>query len=93
MTRKSKTDETSIEPKMPDPPVIISNPKLVRLGRGDGHSPPCLLYDGSVPNVGQEIKFALENGVTYSGIVADAVEVDGNVFVEFKDGIKPLFQK
>jgi hypothetical protein len=89
MARKSKAtgDNIGLEP------VLITNPKIVRIGRGDGHSPPCLSYDGSAPNVGQEISFALENGVTYCGIVADAVEADGNVFVEFEDGIEPISQK
>jgi hypothetical protein len=89
MARKSKATGDSIGLK----PVLIANPKIVRIGRGDGHSPPCLSYDGLAPKLGQEISFALENGVTYSGIVADAVEADGNVFVEFENGITPISQK
>jgi hypothetical protein len=89
MARKSKATGDKIVQN----PVLIANPKIVRIGRGDGHSPPCLSYDGPAPNVGQEISFALENGVTYCGIVADAVEADGNVFVEFENGIEPISQK
>jgi hypothetical protein len=89
MARKSKATGDSTGQK----PVMIANPKIVRIGRGDGHSPPCLSYDGSAPKVGQEISFALENGVTYFGTVADAVEADGNVFVEFESGIAPILQK
>jgi hypothetical protein len=87
MSRKNKTAEPTFQP------VVITNPKIVRIGNGDGHSPPCLSYDGLAPSAGQEIRFALENGVTYYGIVADAVEAEGNVFVEFLDGILPVLPK
>jgi hypothetical protein len=70
--------------------TLILGAVVARIGRGDGHSPPCLSYDGAAPEVGEEITFTLENGVTYFGIVADAIEADGNVFVEFASGMNPV---
>ncbi|MBM2293745.1 hypothetical protein JQX09_17590 [Sulfitobacter pseudonitzschiae] len=71
---------------------LIPGVSLTRIHH-DGHSPPCALYDGTAPEKGDRISFKLANGVTYTGVVADATEADGNVLVEFVDGIKPVSPK
>ena len=38
------------------------------------------------------MQFAMPNGVTYSGTVADSTEADGEVLVEFTDGILPVLK-
>ena len=68
---------------------LIKGVTLTRL-KMDGVSKPCALYDGDAPSKGAKIAFKLDNGVVYSGIVADATSADGNVLVEFKDGITPV---
>lgn len=93
MTKKKHSFTAEPESEPVKEPTLIVGAKIVRLGRGDGHSPPCLLYDGAAPYKGEQVTFTLDNGVKYTGSVADAVEVDGNVFVEFKDGITPVLQK
>lgn len=56
-----------------------------------GH--PFARFSGKAPDVGSVIQFTLENGVTYSGVVASAVESGGEVIAEFANGIAPLPQK
>jgi hypothetical protein len=50
---------------------------------------PAMLYKGAKPKAGDVLQFAMSNGVTYSGTVADATEADGGVLVEFVDGLTP----
>ncbi|MBO29081.1 MAG: hypothetical protein CML61_10070 [Rhodobacteraceae bacterium] len=68
----------------------ITGGKLATVGPGTGVSHPALLYSGEAPQKGASIKFILDNGVEYEGTVADATASDGNVLVEFKDGITPV---
>jgi hypothetical protein len=93
MSKKSQSfvDEPEVAPEKE--PTLIFGAEIVRMGRGDGHSPPCLSYDGAAPAKGEELAFLLENGVTYSGTVAVAIEADGNVLVEFVAGITPVLQQ
>jgi len=51
---------------------------------------PAMIYKGKAPEVGAVMQFAMPNGVTYSGTVADATEADGEVLVEFTNGILPV---
>ena len=73
-------------------PELIEGVTLTRIDYS-GVSSPCALYDGAAPEKGERISFKLDNGITYSGIVADATEADGNVLVEFEDGITPVLTK
>lgn len=73
-------------------PNEIKGARIVRINN-DGVSAPCIVYDGEEPAKGSTIKFELDNGVTYSGKVADVTSADGNVLVEFKDGIVPVPEK
>ena len=55
---------------------------------------PAMIYNGDVPEKGDVLQFAMSNGVTYSGTVADATEADateagGETLVEFTDGLTP----
>ena len=51
---------------------------------------PAMLYNGKKPKIGDVMQFAMPNGVTYSGTVAEATEADGEVLVEFTNGILPV---
>lgn len=81
---------TSVPKKKKSP--LIEGVTLTRI-REDGHSSPCALYDGTAPEKGERISFKLANDVIYTGVVADATEADGNVLVEFVNGIKPVSPK
>ena len=51
---------------------------------------PAMIYNGDVPEKGDVLHFAMPNGVTYSGTVADATEAGGEVLVEFTSGLVPV---
>jgi len=53
---------------------------------------PAMIYNGDVPENGDVLHFAMPNGVTYSGTVADATEAGGEVLVEFTNGILPVLK-
>ena len=76
------------EPKtMPE--KLIVGAEVVTMPTPTG-STPAILYRGGAPKKGSVIKFTLSNGVTYSGKVADANEAEGEVLVEFTNGILPV---
>ena len=64
----------------------IKGAKIVTMRKATG-TYPALSYRGDVPKVGTKLRATLDNGVTYSGLVADVVEVDGELLVEFRDGL------
>jgi len=51
-----------------------------------------MIYKGDVPEKGAVMQFAMPNGVTYSGTVADATEAGGEVLVEFTSGLVPVLK-
>ena len=53
-------------------------------------STPAMIYNGKTPKIGDVLQFAMSNGVTYSGTVADTIEADGEVLVEFTSGLVPV---
>lgn len=67
-------------------PDIIENVRLTRIPRGVMRY-PAAIYDGSAPKKGSTIKLRLGNGTLYAGEVYDATEAEGQVLVEFVDGI------
>lgn len=67
----------------------IDGARLTRVREG-ALLKPAITFDGEAPAPGETLVFALDNGVTYAGTVADAVEDGGEVLVEFKDGIAPV---
>ena len=66
----------------------ITGAKIVTMPTKTG-STPAMIYKGDVPEVGAVMQFLMPNGVTYSGTVAGATEADGEVLVEFTNGILP----
>lgn len=69
--------------------VEVDGARIVR-GKSDGVSPPCLLFHGDQPRAGDTLVFTLDNGVTYTGQVADAYGVGSEVWVDFVNGIAPV---
>jgi hypothetical protein len=67
----------------------ITGARIVTMPTKTGTT-PAMAYNGKTPKVGDVLQFAMSNGVTYSGTVADAIEADGEVLVEFTNGILPL---
>ena len=67
----------------------ITGAKIVTMPTKTG-STPAMIYKGDVPEKGAVMQFLMPNGVTYSGTVVDATEADGEVLVEFTDGILPV---
>lgn len=57
--------------------------------KGGGVQTPMISFKGDAPDQGRRVKFTLKNGVVYSGLVADVVDVDGETVVSFRDGISP----
>lgn len=65
---------------------------IARMPRGPhdkGPDHPAVLFKGDVPTKGGKLYVRLDNGFVYSGIVADATDVEGEVLVEFRDGLAP----
>lgn len=86
-----KTKDTAVAEQSPvaeAPKGPITGAKLMHIPRGDVEY-PAALYSGTAPTKGSKITLKMDNGATYSGIVHDATEVDGEVLVEFRDGLKP----
>ena len=73
------------------PPAIetITGARIVTMPTPTGTT-PAIIYNGDAPEVGAVMQFAMPNGITYSGTVADATEADGEVLVEFTSGILPV---
>jgi hypothetical protein len=51
-----------------------------------------MICNGDVPEKGDVLQFAMSNGVTYSGTVADATEAGGEVLAEFTSGLVPVLK-
>lgn len=69
-------------------PIDIEAVTIVRMPRG-AYDYPAVLYMGAAPEKGDELRFKLENDVTYVGTVHDVTEADGEILAEFIDGIAP----
>lgn len=100
MAKKNKKDSaqedpvevfevTEEEPDKSSRIQTIDGVELVRSGKG-GVDAPMALFTGPEPDVGASVEFTLKNNVTYAGQVAATTEADGQVLVEFVDGIKPV---
>ena len=82
--KKTALAEQSPAPEKPKGP--IKGARLIRLARGDQRY-PAAIYKGEAPAKGIKITLKMGNGSIYSGIVHDATEADGEVIVEFRDGL------
>ena len=60
----------------------ITGARIVTMPTPTGTT-PAMICNGDV------LQFAMSNGVTYSGTVADATEAGGETLVEFTDGLTP----
>ena len=67
----------------------INGARIVTMPTKTG-STPAMIYKGEVPEKGDVMQFSMPNGVTYSGTVAESTEADGEVLVEFTNGILPI---
>ena len=65
----------------------IENVTIARIRPDDPF--PVAFFRGEAPEKGEAIRIILDNGLTYSGTVAEVTEADGEVMVEFTDGIAP----
>lgn len=75
-------------------PRVIDGVSLIRLPmERNKPSHPAALYQGEAPQPREVIEFTLENGVTYQGEVAEAIEVNGEVMVEFARSLKAVTKK
>ena len=66
----------------------ITGARIVTMPTPTGTT-PAMICNGDVPEKGDVLQFAMSNGVTYSGTVADATEAGGETLVEFTDGLTP----
>jgi len=86
-SKKTAPAEQSAMPQKIEEP--ITGARIIAMPTGTG-STPALIYKGSdIPKAGTKLLAKMDNGTTYSGIVADATEADGEVLVEFRDGLTP----
>jgi len=82
-TPEPAAPKASAKPKA-DKPV---KSKLTRIPR-DGKRYPAAVFKGEAPKKGASLKIDV-GGAIYQGIVHDATEVDGEVIVEFRNGLSP----
>lgn len=66
----------------------IREVNIARIKHDDPH--PVAIYRGEAPEKGEAIRIVLGNGVTYTGTVAEVTEADGEVMIEFVNGIAPV---
>ena len=69
----------------------ITGARIVTMPTPTGTT-PAMIYNGKTPKIGDVLQFAMPNGVTYSGTVADATEAGGEVLVEFTSGLVPVLK-
>jgi hypothetical protein len=69
----------------------ITGARIVTMPTKTGTT-PAMAYNGKTPKVGDVLQFAMPNGVTYSGTVADVTEAGGEVLVEFTSGLVPVMK-
>ncbi|MEL6100475.1 MAG: hypothetical protein AAFR68_04070 [Pseudomonadota bacterium] len=52
---------------------------------------PTAIFDGPEPEAGSSFRFiGSDNGVIYTGIVAETAVIDGETVVQFEHGIRPV---
>lgn len=70
-------------------PILVSGVKMHRLPMVAGQkSHPAIEFKGKAPKAGETLEFQLDNGITYRGVVKEAVEAKGEVFAEFAGPLK-----
>ena len=79
--------EDTPAPAAPKPIPKPVKARLLRIPR-DGKRYPAARFKGDPPAKGTKLKIDV-GGTVYSGIIHDATEVDGEVVVEFRNGLSP----
>ena len=77
------------KPAKPKPKSVRIDGARIETMRANGMTKPTLVFEGDMPGPGDGLEFTLDNGVTYTGAVSEAIEADGQVVVSFADGISP----
>ena len=67
------------------PMAKITGARLTRIFRGNVGD-PAAIYTGDAPSIGDTLRLVIGN-TEYSGIVLDATASDGQVIVEFVNGL------
>jgi len=79
--------ENTPAPAAPKPIPKPVKARLIRIPR-DGKRFPAAIIKGDVPDKGKKLQINV-GGTAYEGIVHDSTEVDGEVIVEFRNGLSP----
>jgi hypothetical protein len=74
-------------PAAPKPIPKPVKARLIRIPR-DGKRYPAAVFKGDEPKKGASLKIDV-GGAIYQGIVHEATEVDGEIVVEFRNGLSP----
>lgn len=83
-TKKPASAGRKTVAKTPVAPRVIEGVTLIRMPMEENKpSHPAAEFKGKAPAAGETIEFTLKNGVTYRGVVAEAVEAKEEVFAEF----------
>ena len=93
--RAAKSSPTSVTtPAQNSTPTVVEGVELRRLPM-EANEPahPVAMFKGTAPTKDEVLEFTLENGVTYRGVVADAIEAAGEVMAEFKGPLKVVSTK
>lgn len=87
-TKKTAPAEQSSAPEK-DRVHKITGVKLHRqpMQKGVKSIPAALYASNTAPDAGDVLQFTLENGVTYRGVVREAVVAQGQVMVEFRSDL------
>lgn len=89
MTAKKPASAESKDVTNSANPIPLEGVKLIRMPLEENKvSHPAALFKGSAPKAGSTVQFTLDNGVTYRGEVADAVDANGEVMVEFSGALE-----
>jgi len=76
--------KTSAKPKADKP----AKAKLTRIPRDGMRYPAAVIKGGDAPAKGSKLLIDV-GGAIYAGVVFDSTEVDGDVIVEFRNGLSP----
>ncbi|WP_282091341.1 hypothetical protein [Epibacterium ulvae] len=64
--------------------IFVKDVRLKRLPMKENEiSHPVAMFAGEAPQQGEAIQFTLDDGITYRGVIADAVTAKGEVMAKF----------
>lgn len=89
MTTKETASAAANPVSASNAPIPVRDVKMHRLPMVAGQkSHPAIEFKGKTPKAGEILEFQLDNGITYRGVVKEAVEAGGEVFAEFAGPLK-----